>query len=114
MSTNMAFGCRTAALWVVLTATLASGCALKKMATTSVADSLSRSGTSYAADEDPALIRDAAPFSLKLLESMLEELPSHRGLLLAACSGFTQYSYAFIEHDAEMMRDTDYSGFVRL
>lgn len=99
-------------LVVVLGSTPA--CALKRVAMTSVANSLSKSGDSFAADADPALIRAAAPFSLKLLESLLEELPRHRGLLLAACVGFTQYSYAFIEHDAEFIRDSDYSGFVRL
>jgi predicted anti-sigma-YlaC factor YlaD len=114
MPTKVAFGRRTALLSAILSVTLTPGCALKKMAMTSVANSLSKSGTSFAGDEDPVLIRDAAPFSLKLLESMLEELPAHRGLLLAACSGFTQYSYAFIEHGAEMIRDTDYGGFLRL
>jgi predicted anti-sigma-YlaC factor YlaD len=92
----------------------AQGCALKHLAMNSVANSLAKSGDSFGGDDDPALIRDAAPFSLKLLESLLEELPRHRGLLLAACSGFTQYSYAFVESDAELIKDSDYRGFVRL
>lgn len=100
------------AIVVILGSTPA--CALKTVAMKSVANSLAKSGDSFAGDADPALIRDAAPFSLKLLESLLEELPRHRGLLLAACSGFTQYSYAFVESDAELIRETDYRGFVRL
>ena len=30
-------------------------------------------------------------------------MPEHRGLLLATCSGFTQYSYAYVETDAEAL-----------
>jgi predicted anti-sigma-YlaC factor YlaD len=47
------------------------------------------------------------PFSLKLIEGLLAESPRHRGLLLAACSGFTQYSFAFVNQDADEMEDTD-------
>ena len=99
-------------LALVLVAT--SGCALKKVALSSVADSLSKSGDTFASDEDPELIRAAVPFSLKLVESLLAELPRHRGLLLTACSGFTQYGYAFIDSDAEFVKVDDYPRFVRL
>jgi len=53
------------------------------------------------------LVRDALPFALKLLESLLEESPRHRGLLLAATGGFTQYAYAFVEQDADEAADRD-------
>jgi predicted anti-sigma-YlaC factor YlaD len=90
------------------------GCALKKVALASVASSLSASGDTFASDEDPELIRAAVPFSLKLVESLLAELPRHRGLLLTACSGFTQYGYAFIDSDAEFVKVEDYRRFVQL
>jgi predicted anti-sigma-YlaC factor YlaD len=80
----------------------------------SVANSLARSGDTFAADNDPELIRAAVPFSLKLVESLLADLPRHRGLLLTACAGFTQYSYAFVESDAEFIKESDYRGFQRL
>ena len=32
-----------------------------------------------------------------MYESLLEETPKHTGLLLAAASGFTEYSYAFVD-----------------
>ena len=73
-----------------------------------------RTGSTFAADNDPELIRAAVPFSLKLVDSLLAELPRHHGLLLTACSGFTQYSYAFLESDAEFIKDGDYRGFERL
>jgi predicted anti-sigma-YlaC factor YlaD len=85
------------------------GCGLvKKMAMKSVAGSLARGGESWAADDDPELIRDATPFALKTLESLLEEMPEHRGLLLSACRGFTQYGYAFVQADADTIEIDDY------
>lgn len=105
--------CTTALAWLAL-ALSSQGCALKTMAMNSVADSLARNGDTFAADDDPELIRSAVPFSLKLVESLLVELPRHHGLLLTACSGFTQYGYAFVESDAEFIKDSDYRAFRRL
>lgn len=88
----------------------APGCSFRRLAMTGLADSLAGEGpTVFASDDDPELIRDAAPFSLKLIEALLVELPEHRGLLLSACSGFTQYAYAFPQADAELAGNTDYA-----
>jgi predicted anti-sigma-YlaC factor YlaD len=92
----------------------APGCSLKRIAIGSVANSLAESGDSFASDGDPELIRAAVPFSLKLVESLLVEVPEHRGLLLTACSGFTQYAYAFVDRDAELVKVSDYSRYVKL
>jgi predicted anti-sigma-YlaC factor YlaD len=92
----------------------APGCSLKRIAIGSVANSLAESGDTFASDNDPELIRAAVPFSLKLIESLLVEVPEHRGLLLAACSGFTQYAYAFVDRDAELIKIADYSRYVQL
>ena len=54
-------------------------------------------------------MRDAVPFALKTYESLLASLPNHRGLLLATCSGFTQYSYAFVQSEADRLEPTDYA-----
>jgi predicted anti-sigma-YlaC factor YlaD len=95
-------------LLLFLAATLAGGgCSVKRYAANKIADTLAASGGSVATDDDPDLIRDAAPFNLKLMESTLAETPRHRGLLLAACSGFTQYAYAFVQQDAEAMESRD-------
>jgi predicted anti-sigma-YlaC factor YlaD len=80
-----------------------SGCSLKKMAVNTVADTLSEVGTTFSSDEDVKLVGDAIPFALKLYESILESTPRHAGLLLATCSGFTQYAYAYVETDAEAL-----------
>ena len=83
----------------------AQACSVKKFTVSRVADSLAGGSTSstFASDNDPELIKDALPFSLKLMEALLEELPDHRGLLLATASGFTQYSYAFVQLPADVL-----------
>ena len=77
------------------------GCAVRQAALNSVGDALAQGGTVFASDDDPELIRAAAPFSLKLMESLLAETPQHKGLLLATSRGFTQYAYAFLQQEAE-------------
>jgi predicted anti-sigma-YlaC factor YlaD len=94
-------------LWLPLALVLTSGCSIKRMAINKLGDALAGGGTAFASDDDPELVRAAVPFSLKLIESLLAESPRHRGLLLAACSGFTQYSYAFVNQEADELADTD-------
>ncbi len=83
------------------------GCSVKKYAINRLGDALAGTGSTFASDDDPELIRAAVPFSLKLIESLLAETPRHYGLLLAASRGFTQYSYAFVQTDADEMEDRD-------
>jgi predicted anti-sigma-YlaC factor YlaD len=66
------------------------------------AGAVAGSGTTYASDEDPELVRDAVPFGLKTMEGLLEKNPKHEELLLALASGFTQYGYAFVQADADV------------
>src|SRR5579872_5914742 len=86
---------------------LLASCSVKKIAINRVGDALAGTGETFASDDDPELIRAAVPFSLKLIESLLAESPRHEGLLLAAARGFTQYSYAFVQEDADEIEDTD-------
>jgi len=86
---------------------LNSGCAVRPFAVNRLGDAVAAGGATYSSDNDPELIRDAAPFSLKLMESLLEESPQHRGLLLATASGFTQYGYAFVQEDADEIEATN-------
>jgi predicted anti-sigma-YlaC factor YlaD len=87
----------------------ASGCSVQRFVANRAADTLAASGTTYSADDDPELIEAALPFSLKLMESVLESTPGHRGLLAATCAGFTQYAYAFVQQEADViaLEDTD-------
>jgi predicted anti-sigma-YlaC factor YlaD len=78
-----------------------SGCSIKKIAVNKLGDSLASGGTTFTSDDDPDLVGEALPFSLKLMESLLAECPQHRGLLLAASSGFTQYAFVYVQVPAE-------------
>jgi len=78
------------------------GCSVKRFAINKLGDSLANSGTTYTADDDPDLVGQALPFSLKLVEGLLAESPRHRGLLFTAASGFTEYAYAYVQQDADM------------
>ncbi len=90
-----------------LLATTAAGCSVKKIAIKKLGDALAQGGSTFASDDDPLLVKDALPFSLKLMESLLAEAPDHKGLLFAASSGFTQYAYAFVQQDADEMETRD-------
>ena len=84
-----------------------SGCSVKRYAVNRLGDALAAGGSSFSQDDDPDLIRDAAPFSLKTMEALLAESPKHVGLRIAAASGFTQYAFAFVQFSAEERESTD-------
>jgi predicted anti-sigma-YlaC factor YlaD len=95
---------------VVFAALLNTACSVRKFAVAKIGDAIASSGTTFSSDDDPQLVRDAVPFSLKLIESLLAETPKHRGLLLAASRGFTQYAFAFIQQDADEMESRDFTA----
>ena len=84
------------------------GCSVKKFAIAKLGDSLASGGVTYAADDDPDLVGQALPFSLKLVEGLLAEVPEHRGLLFTATSGFTEYAYVYVHQDADMLQKQDF------
>ncbi len=92
----------------------ATGCSIKKMAVNKLGNALAGSGTTFSSDNDPELIASAAPFSLKLMESLLAESPNHRELLLAASSGFTQYAYLAVQEPADEAESHDIEGATAL
>ena len=93
-------------LLVVLAVGL-SGCSVRKFAINKLGDSLANSGTTFASDNDPEFVGQAIPFSLKLIEGLLAESPKHRGLLFAAASGFTQYSYVYVQQASDEIESVD-------
>ena len=66
------------------------------------ASAFSGSGDTVARDDDPKLVRDAVPFALKTMESLLTTIPDDVGLLRTLTSDFTQYAYAFVQQDADI------------
>jgi len=83
-----------------VTAAALSGC--RSAALSIAAGAVSSTGTTYASDDDPELVRDAVPFGLKTMEGILEGKPRHEGLLTSLAGGFTQYGYAFVQQDADL------------
>lgn len=88
---------------------LAACTTVKNAALDRVGDALVGSSSAWASDDDPELVRDAAPFSLKLFESLIAQRPRHVGLRIAAASGFAQYAYAFVEQDADFAEDASFA-----
>ncbi len=81
-------------------------CSVKRMAVDIVGDALSGGGGVYMTDDDPDLVREALPFGLKTYESLLDVLPGHEGLLLAAAKGFASYAY-LLQERADPLEATD-------
>ena len=85
--------------WFALLALIATtgACSMRRFAANAVGNALAKGPDVYSSDDDPDLVRDAVPFGLKTMESLLAVVPDNRNLLLAACRGFTQYAYAFVQ-----------------
>lgn len=94
-----------AALLAILAA--AAGCSVREQVARSMGDALAGGGAVYAADDDIEFVGLATPFGLKTVESLLAVVPDHRGLLLAAARGFTQYAYVYIQSPAEEAEERD-------
>jgi hypothetical protein len=93
---------------VSLVLLLAGGCSVRRFAVNRVGDLLTSSTSStFETDDDLDLVGGALPFSLKLLESLITESPRHAGLRLAACRGFTLYSYGWVDFAAEVAWEED-------
>lgn len=82
-------------------------CAIKQLAISKLGDTLAESGSVYASDNDIEFVGDALPFTLKTIEGLLAEVPEHQGLLLTAASGFTQYSYVYVDFEALQVELSD-------
>jgi predicted anti-sigma-YlaC factor YlaD len=85
-------------------ALVTSGCSL---VVNKVGNSLAGGNSVFATDDDPDLVWEAVPFGLKMEEALLGQSPKNKNLLLAACSGFTQYGYGKLQQDADMIEATD-------
>lgn len=106
---------RAARIALLLTLVIAvSGCSMRRIAADHLGDTLSSGGMVFASDDDLELIREATPFSLKLMESVLAERPEHAGLLTATARAYTQYAYAFLQQEADEIEDKDVAAAYRL
>jgi predicted anti-sigma-YlaC factor YlaD len=92
---------------VCLLALSLSGCSIKMVAINKLGDALSEGTSSFATDDDAELVAGAVPFALKTIESLIVQSPKHKGLLVTAASGFTQYAYAFVQMEADYIEAQD-------
>ncbi|MDE0829201.1 MAG: TRAP transporter TatT component family protein, partial [Vicinamibacterales bacterium] len=70
----------------------------------------------YLSEEDPELAREALPFLLKTIESILDAEPDQDQALVFACTGFALYGNAFLQVDADVAEwegDYDRSAALR-
>jgi predicted anti-sigma-YlaC factor YlaD len=87
---------------VVIVTVTSAACSPATMGMNRMADALSSTASAFGRDDDPEFVRVGAPSTLKMVEMMLDDHPLHPGLLLTACSGYTQYAYAFLHVESQM------------
>lgn len=93
---------------------LLNGCSIKQIAVNHIGEALAEGGDVYAKDNDIDLVGAALPFSLKTIEALLAQSPKHRGLLLTAARGFTQYSYVYVDLAAKQSHNPSDTANLRL
>lgn len=99
---------------LLIVAVAASGaCSLRTMAVNAIVPTLANPDV-YLSEEDPELVRDALPFLLKTLESIIDAEPEQDQALVSACSGFTLYANAFLQVDADLAEWDDYERALAL
>ncbi len=99
---------RTITSAIVLAATILTGCSgIHQYTIDRLGDTLAAGSSGYGSDDDLELIRQASPFGLKLMESVLLETPHHATLLTATAAGFMQYAYAYVQQDADELELRD-------
>ena len=91
----------------LLAVTALAGCSLRSMAVNAVMPALANPAV-YLSEEDPEVARDALPFLLKTIESILDDDPERQDALLFANTGFLLYASAFLQADAEIAEWDDY------
>lgn len=90
-------------LSILLFIALFTGCSINQFAVRTVGNMLSSGQQSavFSGEEDPELIGDALPFTLKLYEILLEGDPQNAALALATGRAFVSYSSAWVQTPAD-------------
>jgi predicted anti-sigma-YlaC factor YlaD len=84
-------------------------CFLSKTTANMVAGSLSKEsgGEVFSGDDDPQLVGDALPFTIKLYESLMASSPENPKLRLATGRALCMYAYAYVQMPAEQLSYSD-------
>jgi predicted anti-sigma-YlaC factor YlaD len=83
-----------------------SSCSVQRLVVGMLSDTLAgtgASGNAFMRDNDPELVGDALPFTIKLYELILDMNPDHRPLILTTGSLFIMYANAFVWTPAETL-----------
>lgn len=81
-------------------------CSISKFTTRKLTDSLAgSSGLTFASDDDPELIGDALPFTIKLYESLMEKDSTNAALYLATSKLLCLYSQYFVAASMDTISD---------
>jgi predicted anti-sigma-YlaC factor YlaD len=92
---------------VLVLAALSHSTGCSRLVASSMGDALAEDSLVYAGDDDVELVGAAIPFGLKTIETLLVQVPEHRGLLTAAARGFTQYAYVYVQLPADELEERD-------
>jgi tetratricopeptide (TPR) repeat protein len=98
---------------LAILALASAGCSVQDLVLKRVADAAAGEAGVFASESDVALAGAAIPAALKANEALLVRQPAHRGLLLSAARGFTQYAYAFVQLPADELEAADLQGAYR-
>jgi predicted anti-sigma-YlaC factor YlaD len=92
-----------------------SGCSLETWAVRQVSNlltgdgSTADAGTVFTGEEDPELVAQSLPFTMKLHESLLAVDTENAGLYLATGRLFATYANAFVQGPAEELPNTEFA-----
>jgi len=111
MKTNSAS--TTGFVMILLIVMILSGCSFRSMAVNAVLPTLVNPAV-YLSEEDPEVARDALPFLLKTIESIIDAEPQRQDTLLFANTGFVLYATAFLQAEAQLAEWEDYARATEL
>ena len=94
-------------LLTVVCAVSLAACSVQRYALNALSGVLASGDTAVERDDDPVLVGQALPFTLKLIDSVLLQQPDDRALLLAGARGYVLYGYAFVSLPAERISRQD-------
>ena len=95
----------------------AGSCSINRLAVRALTDVLSSddgAAGAFARDNDPELVGQALPFTLKLYDTLLEQDPENPALLRAAGSAYISYANAFLQTPASMLPAADFDQKERM
>ncbi len=99
---------------IVVCLALLSGCSPRKMMLSSFTKNLSAESTFLKGEDDPELIKEALPFTIKFFETLLEQNKTNPELHLATGKLFVLNAHIFLMLQTDMMDGSDRNQVTRM